>query len=325
MKNNPWRKSIYLILLILTYSGGMTLVYSAGNIVAKVGGETITKSELLFEMSLPTSVVDTIRLDPITAKQTILNNMIDKKILSLEAAAQKINVDPKVVEEYYQNEVLGAGGDEKFKKRLKLQGINDKQFRQQLADLIRVRTLLQTNVYLFLKPITFAEAQTYYDTHRSEFTIGDQVWFRYIYISISQESTTEGKVRKLMKAQQALEKIKNGEDFAIVAQDFSESDRASFGGDVGQFIHRGELPNLPEVEQMAFSLDSGKFSNIIQTLYGYYIVKVEQKENGQLRNFEKVKLDILEKLNKKQAEDRYNEWFTKIKAKYPAEIFPENF
>jgi peptidyl-prolyl cis-trans isomerase D len=85
------------------------------------------------------------------------------------------------------------------------------------------------------------------------------------------------------------------------------------------------LYNLPEVEKVAFSLDSGKTSDLISTKYGYYIIQIIDKESGHQRSLEQVKTEILEVLKKEAAERRYNEWFDGIKSKYPIEIHPENF
>lgn len=299
--------------------------FAASDIVAKVGGETITRSDLLNEMASSATAPDTTGADLNTRKQKVLDNMIDQKILVMEATAEKINVDPKTVEQYYQNEIMAAGNDEKFKKRLKQLGMNEKQFRQNLVDQLKVRTMLQTNVYMHLKPLTLTEAENYFKTHAAEFTTGDRVRFRYIYISTSKETTAESKSAKLAKAQKALDLLKAGEEFPKIVQDYSETSTNGYGGDVGRYIRPGELYSLPEVEKVVFSLDSGKTSDLITTKYGYFIVQIIDKEVGHLRSFEQVKSQILEELNKEQAENRYNEWFDGIKSKYPIEIHPENF
>jgi len=277
------------------------------------------------ELGLPGSSTDTIGLESNTAKQKILNTLIDKKVLNMEAVTQKIEIEPNIIDNIIQSEIMAYGSEEKYRKQLRMNGISEKDHKQELADQLKIRTLLERNVYLYLKPITLDEAQAYYQSHLSEFRVGERVRFRYIFISTSRETTEDGKAKKLQKAQQVLEKIKKGGDFAKLAEENSESDRAPFGGDIGRFIHVGELKGTPEVEQAAFSLNDGQTSDLITTPEGYFIVKIDQKEQGVLRDFEKAKIDILEKLVKKKAEDRYNEWFSQVKSKYQIEIFPENF
>jgi hypothetical protein len=210
MKNkiiNKWNYYIFYGIFSFTM---VSHIFAASDIVAKVGGETITRSELLSEMASSVHAADTMGGDLNTVKQKVLNNMIDEKILVLEATAEKIAVDPKTVEQYFQIEKMNSGSDEKFKKKLKSLNENEKQFRQNLVDRLKVRTMLQTNVYAYLKPITLEELEKYYQEHKSEFSTGDQVRFRYIYVSTTRETTAEDKSKKLAKAQKALELIKGG-------------------------------------------------------------------------------------------------------------------
>ncbi len=324
MKNKFGKKSIYPFFYGLLFVTCLCRVYAASDIVAKVGGEIITRAELLSEMSSSIHATDTIGGDLKSAKQNVLNNMIELKILLLEATAEKITVDSKTVELSYQYETTAAGSEDKFKKKLKLMGETDKQFRQNLTNSIKIQTMLRLNVDAHLKPISLEEAENFYQEHKSEFTTGEQVRFRYIYISTTRETTAEDKSKKLIKAQKALELIKAGEAFPKIVQDYSEGNATGFGGDIGRYVRPGELYNLPEVEKAVFSMDSGKTSNLIPTKYGYYIVQIIDKEKGHLRSFEQVKTEILEKLEKEKAESRYYEWFNGIKTKYAIELYTEN-
>ncbi|MBR9678656.1 MAG: peptidylprolyl isomerase [Nanoarchaeota archaeon] len=77
-------------------------------------------------------------------------------------------------------------------------------------------------------------------------------------------------VSKLSIAQQLLEKIKGGEDFATLALEFSECPSKKHGGDLG-FFTRGQM--VKEFETATFGLGIGEISELVKTQFGYHIIK----------------------------------------------------
>ena len=88
------------------------------------------------------------------------------------------------------------------------------------------------------------------------------------------------------KAEEALRRLKAGEDFSKVAREFSEGPYASRGGDLG-FIKRGKM--VKGWEGVAFSLRPGQFSDIIETYAGFHIIKLEEIKLPDMEMFEEKK------------------------------------
>lgn len=313
---------IYLTLFLWT-----TIALSQANILARVNGENITREQLHSEMLSPVFADLTIGLNPSEAKLKILNNIIDKRILLLEADAQRIQPNPNIVEEYFRKQRLQFGSEEQFRRELHRRNLSEKQYRQVLLDELRVTELLYRNVYFQLdklQPITMEEAQKYYLNNRSEFSTPDRIRLRHIFILVPPNADENIKNQKLLRIQEALHKIKQGINFAQVATDYSETDRAEYGGDLGRFIQPGELSSFPEIEKIAFSLGRGQHSDIIETEFGYHIIYIEEKKEGHLLPFESVRAEILNILTKQRVQTLYNDWFNQVKAKYPVEIYYNN-
>ncbi len=115
------------------------------------------------------------------------------------------------------------------------------------------------------------------------------------------------------KAEEALERLKNGEDFANLAKEVSQDDfTAEDGGDIGWF-ERDEME--PEFEEVAFALNPGEMSDIIRTEEGYHIIKVIKKR-GQGDEEEVKASHILFTVK-----DDFDEWFFEEKKKAKVKIY----
>lgn len=82
------------------------------------------------------------------------------------------------------------------------------------------------------------------------------------------------------KAQEILDKVKSGEDFATLAKQYSQDSSAENGGDLGLFS-KGKM--VPEFEQAAFALKEGEVSGLVKTVYGYHIIKVSAIKGDQIQ------------------------------------------
>ena len=128
----------------------------------------------------------------------------------------------------------------------------------------------------------------------------------HILFNAPQGSTQEERAAAKEKAQKALEQVrKNPENFAEVAKTQSEDKpSAAAGGDLGYMV-LGDT--VPEFEQVAFSLDIGAISDVVETEYGYHIIEVTDVKKPQVPTFEQLRDTIVSDLKDQQAQRKFAE------------------
>jgi peptidyl-prolyl cis-trans isomerase D len=133
--------------------------------------------------------------------------------------------------------------------------------------------------------VTEREIERYYNQNAFQYESPEQVAASHILFK-----TEEGDVEQArQRAEAVLAQARSGADFAELAREHSEDTSASSGGDLG-FFARGQM--VPEFENVAFSLGIDEISDIVETQFGFHIIKVTGRQNAETRALEDVRDEI---------------------------------
>jgi peptidyl-prolyl cis-trans isomerase D len=148
--------------------------------------------------------------------------------------------------------------------------------------------------------ITIEEGQvsSYYDDHITDYQVPEKRHARHILFRASPEDSEEIHQSQLAKAEEVLEKAKSGEDFAGLAQQYSEGPTAATGGDLG-FFAKAEM--VKPFSEAVFSMEPGQISDVVKTDFGYHIIKLEEVQLGGVKTLDEVREEIVSKLRLEQA------------------------
>ena len=289
------------------------------DVVATVNGKEITAKQYeitlaLYKQSLEAmygaSIWDTEIEKGVKYKDKFKGLMLDQMV-SIEAVyeqAKKDNLLPskEEVDKSFKEMKKGIDADEAYKKSLEDIGANDEFLKvQQEQDLA-----LQNFKANFDKTtkISDEEIKKYYEDNKNEF-YKDEVKASHILISTldenNKELSAEKKKEAKKKAEDVLKKAKAGDEFAALAKEYSDDKGSgSEGGDLG-FFGKGKM--VPEFEEAAFSLKVGEISEIVESQFGYHIIKVTDKVDEQL-----PLEDVKETIQKTLLAQKYTEIIEKI-------------
>lgn len=135
-----------------------------------------------------------------------------------------------------------------------------------------------------------SELKAYYEKNISQFRTTKQIRARHILAKADARSTPEQKAAARKKIEEAKRRVTEGkEDFATVAKALSDDGSAPNGGDLGFF---GEGTMVPAFEAAAFKLSDGQISDIVETPFGYHIIKVEETKPPVHKEYADAKADI---------------------------------
>lgn len=226
--------------------------------VAVVNGQAILQTDLaerlhaLLRRGSPDSPPDEATVTLL--RKEALEALMNQVLLAQQAQAQQIVVtDEEFQQRVRQVQAEYQGQD--IQTIVEDQGMSFAEWeRAQRADLLLEKLIVMNTDVTF--PVTDEEVQQYYDEHKDKYDQPAQ-------IRASQILTYDKAV-----AEQALQAIRGGADFAQIAKTYSQSADAGQGGDLG-FFTRGVMP--PEFDAVLFALNIGEVSHVVQTPYGYQI------------------------------------------------------
>ena len=165
------------------------------------------------------------------------------------------------------------------------------------------------------------DAMSYYETHEAEFEAPEMVRARHILIKAPSSASEEEKKKAYEKAENILEKINAGEDFTKIASEMSDdSHTKSTGGDLG-FFSRGRI--VKPIEDAAFSTEPGKVSGIVNTQFGYHILKIEEKKDPRIQPYEEVKEKIKQSLLQERQKTKMTEFIENAMKDANVQMHPE--
>jgi peptidyl-prolyl cis-trans isomerase SurA len=272
-------------------------------IVARVNNEIITRSE--YEHSKVTAEDDAKqecqnRCTPEQLKSLIessqknaLRDLIDQSLLVQRAKDMGLSVEPEVIKQLDQIRIENKlDSMEALEQAVSSQpGMNWEDFKNNIRNGLLTKKVISSEVGSHIS-VGKDEVQKYYDEHKSEFVRPEQVALRSIEVNTAGKD--EAEVAELKKkAETALKRVKDGEDFGEIAKRYSDGATAKQGGYLGIY-KRGELSK--ELEDVVFKMKKNDLTDVLETKQGFLIMQVLEHYDEGEQSLPKVENEIMDKL-----------------------------
>jgi peptidyl-prolyl cis-trans isomerase C len=174
-----------------------------------------------------------------------------------------------------------------------------------------------------LDKVTITEAKTkaYYKDHQDAFKTPEMIRVRHILLKAAPPTASEEEKKAVKeKAEKVLERLKNGEDFAKVAAEVSDDPGTKDKGGDLDFFPKGSM--IPAFEEAAFALKPGEMSGLVETEYGFHIIKMEEKKEAVIEPYDKIKDKVKEQALQDMKKAAATEFVEKALKNAKVEISP---
>lgn len=250
-------------------------------------------------------------------KKDILNELVSAELLYQASQKAGLGDLTKEVDTQVENIKKGFGSEEEFQKALKERGIDMKSLKEDIKKGVYINAYLEKNVFSKMSPVTEDQKKQEYETNKDKLNVPDEVKASHILIKAGEKAAPEEKLKAKEKIDALRARLMSGEDFAKLAKENSEDGSATNGGDLGYF-RKGEM--VKPFEDVAFGLEKDQISPVIETPFGYHIIKTIDKKAAHTLAYEEVSKDIGNFLMNKNKRDEVNKTVEGLKKGAKIEI-----
>ena len=241
----------------------------------------------------------------------ITNQLIEATLLMEEAEKTNVEVTEPEIDQMFTQIAANFETKEKFEDAIAKTGETIESTRAKIKKNIILQKFVQEN-YVNKTEVSDEDTLKYYEANKTKFISGEEV--RASHILLKKED------KEL--AMEIHEKLVNNADanFAEYAKAHSECPSREKGGDLGSF-GRGKM--VAEFDKAAFELQKDEISDLVETQFGYHIIKITEKSVGGLKKFEEVKDTLKENIRNTVVNNNLSKLAQNLKAKATVEVNDE--
>lgn len=313
-------KQVMVVCIITVLAISTIFISGCSTTVATVNGIAIKQSEVDAYISFilvqdPEGTANLSEEERADLEVNIIDSLLVVKLLEQYAEENGIAATQGEIDEQMNAIVASYPSEGDFESDLKEKDIDREFLEYELTSQI-LRTKIYTDVTASI--ITTDElTKEYYDENRETlFAIPSRVRVSHI-LSIfpwvedtSLEENDKARENTKEKIEFVEKQLENGAEFGDIAREYSDDTATSGdGGDLG-FITEGQM--VEEFEKTAFLLKAGEVSGIIETQFGYHILKVFDREEGRIQEYDEVKDDLSVYLSELKKAEKWEEFILEL-------------
>lgn len=287
---------------------------SAPTEVARVNGVAVTSDRLAAALSalIPQESfhrnVDAHRMAELRTRA--LSSVVDDELAYQDGLRRGWRAAPADVRKAWDQTVARYGGPASFTSALRQSGLSRASVEQEITRQLLVERNYNESVMKGCR-VTPAEAQHFFGEHPERFVEPEQLHVLAITVGVNPSSPPSAWPEAKARAAQARAALDEGTAFDVVARTYSTDPSREKGGDMG-FVHRGSLAS--PFEEVVERLSTGGTSAVVESLYGYHILRVPEVRPAQARSFEQVSATLATDLSATRCAERKVAWLSELRA-----------
>ena len=287
-----------------------------------VNGTVITQAELDSQMKIVIDrlsasgrLPDPSQLDQIRSQ--VLENLIARELLYQESQKKGIKISEEEVNQQLIKVKAQFPNEAEFNNALNRMNLTEASIKEKLERDLALKKLIDDEITPKVT-VSDSEIRAFYDNNPATFKQPERVKASHILIKVDPQANAEQKAEAQKKIDLVQAKLQKGEDFGALAKEYSEGPSGPKGGDLGYFT-RGQM--VKAFEEAAFAMKPGEVSGVVETRFGYHLIKVTDKTPEGTMPYNDVKEKLGEFLKQKKIQDEINVYVKKLEEKAKIERF----
>jgi peptidyl-prolyl cis-trans isomerase C len=253
-----------------------------------------------------------------TIRSLVLDALIGRELIFQLSAKEGIEPTLGEIEEVFNQTRAEFPDDETWQNQLAQRGTTDAELRALVKRNLAIDKLIQDRVVAKIE-IGEEEIRQYYDQNPQEMQRPEEVRTSHILVKVPPGAGEDDKAPVRARAAELLAKVRAGQDFATLARENSEDTGSAVnGGDLG-FIRRGTT--VPSFEAAAFALAVNTISDVVESDFGYHIIKVTDRHEAGSIPFEEVSEPLKRFLVQRKARDDMQTFVKILRDQAQVEVF----
>ena len=290
--------------------------------IAVVNGSVITQEDFDREMSrvqhrlvsMGKSLIDS---EIPEVKKEVLEDLINRELLYQESQRKGIKVDEAAINDRVMALKKRFPSEAEFKSALIEANLSEAAIKPQIRRGLAIQRFIDTHI-VQKAAVSDQEVKAFYEKRPGLFRQPEQVRASHILIKVDPKADELKRAAAQQKIEEIQQRLQRGEDFAALAQEFSQGPSSAKGGDLGYFS-QGQM--VKPFEEMAFALMPGDVSDIVETRFGYHLIKVIEKKPETTIGFEDIKDRLGNYLKQERVQKEVSLYVQKLKEEAEVERF----
>jgi len=232
-------------------------------------------------------------------RDKVIDSLINRELLYQQSKAKGITTDAEEIDNSIDQIKQKLEAGQSFESLLAEMGITIETMRTQVGQANAIQKLIEVVVYPKAM-VSEKESRIFFENNPQYFQKPEEVKASHILIQVAPDAGDEEKLAARKKIEEVQIKIEAGDDFAELARQYSEGPSNVNGGDLGYFDRKKMVKPFSDA---AFALKPGEVSDIVETRFGFHLIKVYDKKAKSAYVFEDIKDRLREILRQQKIQD----------------------
>jgi len=244
-------------------------------------------------------------------RQEAMDLIIEQTLVAQAAEKAGFRSDPEDVTSATENLRSAFDSEDAFRTKLEGEGFSEESFRRHISRMAAASDYLD-GVRLEAAAVSETDIERYYRDNERRLTLPEQIRVRHILLTWKPLGKPDDRAYIREQMIPILKRARAGEDFAALAREFSD-DYATrqAGGDTG-FFRRGQM--APAFEAVAFALEPGEISDVVETSFGVHIIRLEERQEEELLALDDIRDQLRDHIRNERAEAAAREEIERLRS-----------